>query len=69
MAPLGGKKKGSKSESDTATQPVFELYDVIADPSESKNVASQHPEIVARLKKELTDWQTSCKKSDEGGDY
>ena len=65
----GTKKKDNKSDSDTATQKTPELYDLIADPSESNNIASQHPEIVVQLNRELTDWQASCKKSDEGGDY
>ncbi|MFM2012667.1 MAG: hypothetical protein RLZZ396_1451 [Planctomycetota bacterium] len=39
--------------------PDWQLYDVIADPSQSKNVASDHPEIVAMLSKEFESWWTA----------
>jgi uncharacterized sulfatase len=35
-----------------------ELFDVATDPEEARNVASQHPEIVAKLRKELDAWWT-----------
>jgi arylsulfatase A-like enzyme len=31
--------------------PTVELYDLAADPTESKNVAGAHPDLVARLEK------------------
>lgn len=34
----------------------IELYDLATDPSESKNVADEHPEVTARLKKQLREW-------------
>jgi N-acetylgalactosamine-6-sulfatase len=34
----------------------MELYDLSADPSESRNVADQHPEVVARLRKKANAW-------------
>lgn len=33
-----------------------ELYDVFADPNESKNVAKEHADITTRLKKQVIDW-------------
>jgi arylsulfatase A-like enzyme len=33
-----------------------ELYDIEADPAESKDVAASHPDIVARLRKETEEW-------------
>jgi len=33
------------------------LYDIEADPGEKSDLASQHPDIVERLEKELTTWQ------------
>ncbi|CAA6678497.1 MULTISPECIES: sulfatase [unclassified Lentimonas] len=47
----------------------WELYDLIEDPSEKKNIAKQHPEIVAELSKKLVTWKASCKLSDQGNDY
>ena len=37
-------------------QPEFQLFDLQNDIAETKNVASQHPEIVANLKKEYMAW-------------
>ncbi len=36
-----------------------ELFDRIADPKESQNLASDHPELVARLEQQLLDWSAS----------
>ncbi|MEW4486496.1 sulfatase-like hydrolase/transferase [Thalassoglobus sp. JC818] len=33
-----------------------ELYDLASDPSESKNVAADHPQVVAQLRKQLRSW-------------
>ena len=37
-------------------QPDWQLYDVIDDPSQSKNIASTHPDTVAMLAKEFENW-------------
>ena len=37
-------------------QGVVELYDLIADPSESENIAGDHPEVVNRLSEQLRSW-------------
>jgi arylsulfatase A-like enzyme len=47
----------------------WELYDIVADPSEKNNLAAKHPEILSRMKAELENWQQSVQKSDRGGDY
>lgn len=46
-----------------------ELYDIIADRSEKRNLAAQLPETVRRMKDELAAWQSSCKQSSDGLDY
>ncbi|MCL4203848.1 MAG: sulfatase [Pirellulaceae bacterium] len=33
-----------------------QLFDLLADPREEKNVAGEHPEVVARLAKKIADW-------------
>lgn len=38
---------------DLATLPPFQLYDLTADPAETKNLAAAHPEIVQRLGRQL----------------
>ncbi len=60
-----------RHRSDNGQVPVadYELYDLIDDPSETTNIASQHPEEVQRLKQSLQDWLESCERSDQGGDY
>ena len=46
-----------------------ELYDLLADPAEAKDVAAAEPAVVASLKAELDAWQASVLKSYRGGDY
>lgn len=41
---------------------VVELYDLTADPAESKNIAAQHPEIVARLSEKVAVWVATLPK-------
>ena len=48
---------------------VFELYDLINDPSETTDLSAQHPEIVGRMKAELMAWRQSCQASLSGDDY
>lgn len=45
------------------------LYDLLADPSESMDIASKHPDIVRRLHAELHDWQCSVELSLTGANY
>jgi arylsulfatase A-like enzyme len=48
-----------------------ELYDLAADPSESRNVAAEHPEVTQRLTKKLRAWiaelPTTYEKTGGGG--
>ncbi len=62
---------GKRHRSDNGSVEVaeHELYDIIADPSETKNIASEHPETVAKMKGTLQEWQASCEASLEGEDY
>jgi arylsulfatase A-like enzyme len=46
-----------------------ELYDLSADPGEEKNVAAQHPDLVAKMTGELHAWQRSVERSLSGADY
>lgn len=40
---------------------TFELFDLMADPAESRDLAQQHPEIVRRMGETLAAWSTSCR--------
>jgi len=69
----GRKPKGRRADKGTETPPararVFELYDLIADPGEKKNIAAEHPDIVKSMSEQLLKWRASCKASNAGGDY
>jgi len=47
----------------------FELYDIINDPSESKNIIKQGAVIATSLQTELENWLDSVDKSSKGIDY
>ena len=53
---------------DSLTQ-EWELYHLVDDPSEEDNLIERQPEIVARMKDELTAWSESVDRSIEGADY
>lgn len=46
-----------------------ELFDLVQDPSESKNLAREMPELVNKMKESLNDWEKSCQLSRDGRDY
>ncbi|MFM8334938.1 MAG: sulfatase-like hydrolase/transferase [Opitutaceae bacterium] len=58
------KKSGKRAGPD----PV-ELFDLLADPKEERNIAEKHPELVARMTAELHAWQRSVERSLSGADY
>ncbi|MHC4221963.1 MAG: sulfatase-like hydrolase/transferase, partial [Planctomycetota bacterium] len=47
----------------------YELYDLDKDPTESKNIYNEKPQIAARLTKALDDFNASLDKSNTGADY
>lgn len=47
----------------------FQLYDLIADPKESRDVSSEQPEVFARMKQQLLQWNSSVDASFAGKDY
>lgn len=47
----------------------YELYDLLADPTESRDLADQHPAIVREMVQQLEAWQESCSNSLAGQDY
>ncbi len=48
---------------------TFELYDLLQDKAEQRNLAEQQPERVEAMKTALLGWVASCERSDEGMDY
>jgi arylsulfatase A-like enzyme len=47
----------------------YELYDLITDQGEEKNIANLHPEMVESMVKTLEQWRRSCNESALGKDY
>ncbi len=45
------------------------LYDLVNDLEEATNIAQDHPEIVAKMMKQLHEWQASVERSLSGADY
>jgi arylsulfatase A-like enzyme len=45
------------------------LFDLQADPGESKDIAGQYPDIAKSMKEKLFEFRESCKKSLSGADY
>ena len=48
---------------------ALELYDVQADPAESRNLAAARPGLVKTMEGSLRDWQKSVERSLSGADY
>jgi arylsulfatase A-like enzyme len=46
-----------------------ELYDLLADPKETTDIAAQHPGVVQRMTEQLHAWQRSVERSLSGADY
>lgn len=47
----------------------WELFDLLYDPSESKNIAKEKPELVENLKQKWDTWKVSVDHSAKGNDY
>lgn len=45
------------------------LFDLQADPGETKDLSKQMPEMVKQMQKEINAWRASCRKSVSGADY
>lgn len=48
---------------------TYELYDLIKDKSETKDIAKGNKKLVDSMKSDLLAWVESCKRSDQGLDY
>ncbi len=56
-------------DGDTPNEKGLELYDILDDPGETKNIASEHPELALEMKNQLRKWQESVLNSLTGADY
>lgn len=48
---------------------TFALYDLVADPGESKDLAAAHPEVVREMRAAFEAWRAACEASSQGADY
>ena len=48
---------------------TYALYDLLEDPTESKNLAEKKPQIVKAMQRTLEKWRESCQESLAGKDY
>ncbi len=46
-----------------------ELFDLVADPKETKDIAAENPDVVKRMQTALETWQRSVERSLSGADY
>jgi len=57
VQPQGNVFQPGGSEPDRfLVHPIFELYDLEADPYEKKNIAAEYPDVVARMRKGYENW-------------
>ncbi|MCK4678956.1 MAG: sulfatase-like hydrolase/transferase [Bacteroidales bacterium] len=76
-SPIGFQYSGQQSWTDNQyklyradqEKARFELYDLLNDPYEKKDISDKYPKVVERMKKELEAWVESCRNSDSGADY
>jgi ribosomal protein S6 len=47
----------------------YRLFDLVADPEETNDIARLHPAVVWRMAVELQEWRDSVKRSANGADY
>ena len=73
--PIGFESAGYVSLTDNRYKIIgkeggpYELYDLVEDMEESKDLAGEHPEIVRQMQETLEAWRRSCKDSLNGNDY
>jgi arylsulfatase A-like enzyme len=67
QANMSERKKGKKAQAENAV-PVL-LYDVSADPKETKDLSAEQPEKVRTMTAKLNDWKASVLNSLAGNDY
>ncbi len=48
---------------------TMELFDIVADPNETMDLATSEPTIVSDMRTELATWQISVEQSLSGYDY
>lgn len=74
--PMGRQSKGQLALIDNQYKLIrpqpskpWQLYDIVADTAEAKDIAADKPDVVAKMAKTALAWQESCARSLTGADY
>jgi len=59
-------RKMARHSQNPATTFEFELYDIVKDPGETKDLATENPEIIRQMSSELISWRNSVADSIKG---
>jgi arylsulfatase A-like enzyme len=59
-------RQEARHNQNPATDFDFELYDIVNDPGETTNIATENPDIVRKMSLELSSWRDSVANSIEG---
>lgn len=66
---IDGKYRLVVTPGDNAAEPKVELFDIYADPAHKTNLAAEHADVVAQMRKDLDAWRTSVRASYDGQDF
>ena len=62
-------RRRHRSDNGEVPHAEWELYDLVDDPGETRNIIDARSQVAERMKRVLTEWQASCESSDGGADY
>ena len=70
------KRRGNTKQSRGGSEPnnaganaSYQLFDLLTDPGETRDLAAEHPEIVDKMTATLESWRATCRASAAGKDY
>ncbi len=66
--PSTGRRAAKRDPSPNSEELDVALYDLLDDPGETRNIAREHPEVVARMSAALDEWRASCEQTATGDD-
>lgn len=66
---IDGKYRLVFTPSAEGKEPKLELFDIYADPAHKTNLAAEHADVVAKMRKDLDAWRTSVRASYDGKDF
>ena len=61
--------RGGSESNNPGDNAPYQLFDLLADPGETRDLAAKHPDIVDKMKATLESWRATCQASAAGKDY